>query len=282
MVNNCGVVVDAAGTAVLVDTTSTEKRTRAVLAEVAEVSTGAPYAVVNTHHHPDHTFGNGFLPAETLVIGHDNCREMVLEAGLEATRVITTPDYGDLVLRPPEITFSDRMTLHLREPGRRAAPCRRAGAHDERRPRLAARAPGAVQRRPRVQRRAALRAGRFRRRLPQRDRADAGARARRAGPGPRPGLPRRRRDPLLSVWTTTSPTSSTSPPSRTPPGSPRSRPHRSTATTLPRLGGDRALRRQPHRAYAEIDDPGTWTPLTVPDVWPDMVAFHGGPIECHA
>lgn len=113
MVNNCGVVVDAAGSAVLVDTTSTERRNRAVLAEVAKVSTGAPRAVVNTHHHPDHTYGNGFLPAETVVIGHDKCRDEVLLAGLEATRVITTPDYGDLVLRPPQITFGDRMTLHL-------------------------------------------------------------------------------------------------------------------------------------------------------------------------
>ena len=44
-------------------------------------------------------------PHETLVIGHDKCREMVLAAGLEATKVITAPDYGDLTLRPPEITF---------------------------------------------------------------------------------------------------------------------------------------------------------------------------------
>jgi cyclase len=113
MVNNTGVVVDASGKAVMVDTTSTERRNRAILAEVAKVSSGSPHAVVNTHHHPDHTYGNGFLPAETLVIGHDRCREMVLAAGLEATRVITAPDYGDLVLRPPTLTFDDRMTLHL-------------------------------------------------------------------------------------------------------------------------------------------------------------------------
>jgi len=113
MVNNCGVVVDGAGTAVMVDTTSTERRNRAVLAEVARVSTGSPHAVVNTHHHPDHTYGNGFLPPETLVIGHEKCRDEVLAAGLEATRVITAPDYGDLKVRPPELTFSDRMTLHL-------------------------------------------------------------------------------------------------------------------------------------------------------------------------
>ncbi len=37
-----------------------------------------------------------------------------------------------------------------------------------------------------------------------------------------------------------------------------------------------------HRAYSALagnpDDPT----LTVPRVWPDMVAFHGGPIACHA
>ncbi len=115
MVNNSGVIVDGSGTAVLVDTLSTERRTRAFLDEVAQVSTGAPKAVVNTHHHPDHTYGNGFVPAETLVIGHEKCREAVLTAGLEATNVITAPDYGNLTLRPPEVTFNDRMTLHLEE-----------------------------------------------------------------------------------------------------------------------------------------------------------------------
>lgn len=115
MVNNCGVVTDASGTAVMVDTTSTERRNRAVLAEVAKVTTGPPRALVNTHHHPDHTYGNGFLPPQTVVVGHERCREEVLAAGLEATRVITAPDYGDLTVRPPDLTFTDRMTLHLEE-----------------------------------------------------------------------------------------------------------------------------------------------------------------------
>src|SRR6478752_324051 len=38
MVNNCGVITDASGDAVIVDTTSTEKRNRAFLAEVAGIS----------------------------------------------------------------------------------------------------------------------------------------------------------------------------------------------------------------------------------------------------
>ena len=41
------------------------------------------------------------------MIGDEKCREMVLRADLEATKVITAPDYGDLTLRPPEITFAD-------------------------------------------------------------------------------------------------------------------------------------------------------------------------------
>jgi cyclase len=113
MVNNCGIVVDQRGAPLLVDTTSTERRNRALLERVADVSAGAPRAVVNTHHHPDHTYGNGFLPAETVVIGHERCRQEVLTAGLEATRVITSPDYGHISLRPPELTFTEHLTFHM-------------------------------------------------------------------------------------------------------------------------------------------------------------------------
>ena len=37
-----------------------------------------------------------------------------------------------------------------------------------------------------------------------------------------------------------------------------------------------------HRAYAELDRLRAAGPSTLPRVWPDMVAFHGGPIACHA
>ena len=37
-----------------------------------------------------------------------------------------------------------------------------------------------------------------------------------------------------------------------------------------------------HRAYSELSGNPIDTRLTVPSVWPDMVAFHGGPIACHA
>lgn len=37
-----------------------------------------------------------------------------------------------------------------------------------------------------------------------------------------------------------------------------------------------------HRAYAEPAGEAPDTRITVASVWPDLVAFHGGPIGCHA
>jgi len=112
MVNNTGIVVDDAMRAVLVDTAATEARNRAILADVARLSEGIPRVLVNTHHHPDHVYGNCFLPDETVVVAQDRCRELVLRAGTKAMEELTEPDYGDVTIRPPEVTFSERMTVH--------------------------------------------------------------------------------------------------------------------------------------------------------------------------
>ncbi|TCP55032.1 cyclase [Tamaricihabitans halophyticus] len=115
MVNNTGIITDADGSYLLVDTTSTEQRNRALLATVAEISTRSPRALVNTHHHGDHTYGNWLMPAHTPIIGHVTCREDVLAAGLAAAELLTGPDYGHVELRPPDLTFTDTMTMHLAE-----------------------------------------------------------------------------------------------------------------------------------------------------------------------
>ncbi|MGC9665502.1 MBL fold metallo-hydrolase [Planosporangium sp. 12N6] len=113
MLNNTGIVTGDDGDLVLVDTTSTEARNRALLSHVARVSTATPRALVNTHHHGDHTFGNWLMPAQTPIIGHVTCREDVLTAGLLAAHLFAGPDYGRIELRPPDVTFTTSMTLHL-------------------------------------------------------------------------------------------------------------------------------------------------------------------------
>lgn len=112
MINNTGVVVDRDGSALLVDTTSTEVRNRALLAAVQTVAPGRPRALVNTHHHADHTFGNWLLPADVPVLGHEHSREDQVAAGLLATVVLSGPDYGHLEVRPPDTTFTGTLTLH--------------------------------------------------------------------------------------------------------------------------------------------------------------------------
>lgn len=113
MINNTGFVVGPSGRSVLVDSSSTESRTRAFLAEVDRRSGAAPMALVNTHHHPDHTYGNWLAGDGIPVIAHDQCRAELLRSGLEAIEVIREPEYGEVRLRPPDVTFSSSLTLHL-------------------------------------------------------------------------------------------------------------------------------------------------------------------------
>jgi cyclase len=118
MVNNTGVVVGDDGSYLLVDTTSTEARNRALLAAVQKITgdtieAAPPKALLNTHHHGDHTFGNWLMPERTPIIGHVTCREDVLAAGMFAADVLVGPEYGHIEVRPPDVTFTDSMTMHL-------------------------------------------------------------------------------------------------------------------------------------------------------------------------
>src|SRR4029077_15010227 len=76
--NNAGAVVTDAGVLV-VDTCATERRTRAFLTAVQQISGDAPITfAVNTHLHGDHTYGNSQLPISTVIIGHEHTRVGIL------------------------------------------------------------------------------------------------------------------------------------------------------------------------------------------------------------
>lgn len=282
MVNNCGVIVDGAGSAILVDTTSTERRNRAVLAEVAKVSSGSPRAVVNTHHHPDHTYGNGFLPPETLVIGHEKCRDEVLAAGLEATRVITAPDYGDLTLRPPELTFADRLTLHTRDFPVELQHVGRAHTSND----VVVWLP---EQRVLFAGDLAFAGGQpfllegsvagFRRAIAHMRGLAPEVLAPGHGPVCRGDEVGRLLDDLdayvgfVAEVAERSSAEGLSPLEAAVKN--RDHPYREWAETERFVGNL-------HRAYSELAGNPLDTRLTVPSVWPDMVSFHGGPIACHA
>ena len=82
-INNAGAITTPEDV-ILIDTCATEKRTRALLQAVNQVTQDAPITLaVNTHQHGDHPYGNSLLPETTVIIGHEATR-----AGLLADPVI--------------------------------------------------------------------------------------------------------------------------------------------------------------------------------------------------
>jgi cyclase len=116
--NNTGFLVGRTGVLAL-DSCSTEARTRALLDAIGSRSPHPVRTLVNTHHHGDHTHGNYlFAAAGAVVIGHEECRQQILAAGLPGAphaAVWEAPDWGAIELAPPTVTFTDTATLWVDE-----------------------------------------------------------------------------------------------------------------------------------------------------------------------
>ncbi|MFC1893352.1 MBL fold metallo-hydrolase [Chloroflexota bacterium] len=132
---NCSFVVTSEGV-VMIDTPSRPKDAMRWRNEMA--SKGDVRYIINTEYHPDHISGNYFFPG--TVVSHEGVREILagpvdkwlaypegIKLALEASMGI--PDYilyrfkeldpesfhlaENYQLRPPTISFSDRLTLYL-------------------------------------------------------------------------------------------------------------------------------------------------------------------------
>ncbi|MBT2447126.1 MBL fold metallo-hydrolase [Streptomyces sp. ISL-43] len=112
--NNAGFVTGG-GRTLLVDTAATERRALALRAAVLAAGAPLPRTVVNTHHHGDHTYGNGVFAPEALILGHDNARSEQLAAGHQLETIWPATDFGAIDITAPDLTYSDRMTLHVGE-----------------------------------------------------------------------------------------------------------------------------------------------------------------------
>jgi glyoxylase-like metal-dependent hydrolase (beta-lactamase superfamily II) len=106
-----GAILTNAGP-VVIDTRSTPGHAREILDDLRAISQLAVAAVVDTHHHYDHTFGNAtFRPAP--IWGHLRCAEHVLASTAAdlAEIVKESPELAaelaDIVLDPPDRTFGD-------------------------------------------------------------------------------------------------------------------------------------------------------------------------------
>jgi cyclase len=111
-INNAGFLVGPQGV-ISIDSCSTERRTRAYQAAIAATTSAPVRTVVNTHHHGDHTFGNCLFPAAALV-AHERARAEAIAFGPPRELPFWDgPDWGDLSLDPPFLTFTDEIALHV-------------------------------------------------------------------------------------------------------------------------------------------------------------------------
>ena len=110
--NNSGFIAGNDAVSVI-DTCFTEARTRSFLSAIRGVTDLPVRTLVNTHHHGDHTHGN-FLFRGASIVGHELCRQAVIEAGLHTLHLLfPNVVWGDLELAPPFVTFQDRLDLFV-------------------------------------------------------------------------------------------------------------------------------------------------------------------------
>jgi cyclase len=109
-INNTGFVVGERSV-ISIDACSTQRRTRAYLDRIASVTAAPVTTLINTHHHGDHTYGNGEF-GDVTIIGHERCRAEVINAGLLGNIGIwESVDWGDLRVTPPTVTFTDSLRV---------------------------------------------------------------------------------------------------------------------------------------------------------------------------
>jgi cyclase len=110
-INNTGFLTGPQGV-ISIDACSTEDRTRAYQQAIATVTPAPVRAVVNTHHHGDHTFGNCLFPGAAIVAQEQARAEAIAFGPPRELPFWDHPDWGDLELDPPFITFTDEIALH--------------------------------------------------------------------------------------------------------------------------------------------------------------------------
>ncbi|HXP18769.1 MAG TPA: MBL fold metallo-hydrolase [Streptosporangiaceae bacterium] len=110
-INNTGFLVGPQGV-ISIDSCSTRRRTRAYQEAIAAVTPAPVRAVVNTHHHGDHTFGNCMFPGAAIV-AHERARAEAIAFGPPRDLPFWDgPDWGELALDPPFVTFADEIAVH--------------------------------------------------------------------------------------------------------------------------------------------------------------------------
>ena len=110
--SNAGVIAGPGGLT-LVDTAATRARAEALRAAAEGLRRGPVQTVVNTHSHGDHVFGNCVFAPPAAIVAHELTGPEMMATGTALQQLWPDVEWGDLVLRPPTITFGRSLTLLL-------------------------------------------------------------------------------------------------------------------------------------------------------------------------
>ncbi|MBU7014909.1 MAG: MBL fold metallo-hydrolase [Theionarchaea archaeon] len=69
-----------------------------------------PFLIFNSHYHWDHVWGNCAFP-DSVVLSHDSCREALIEKGESELEQYEEYAQGEVEIRLPTITFSERIVF---------------------------------------------------------------------------------------------------------------------------------------------------------------------------
>ncbi|MCI2975824.1 MAG: MBL fold metallo-hydrolase [Ferrimicrobium sp.] len=112
--NNAG-VIPTAGLSYLIDSAATVDRTKVLINEAKRVGVGDRVGMIATHHHGDHTNGNATLDPCFIVAQASVPGEMESGFAVPPPGLFTDVDWGDIVVRPPDIVFDQSLGLAIGE-----------------------------------------------------------------------------------------------------------------------------------------------------------------------
>ncbi|MDI1465874.1 MBL fold metallo-hydrolase [Catellatospora sp. KI3] len=113
-VSNAGVLVGRDGVT-LVDATATVPRALHLREHIESVTPAPVRTLIVTHRHGDHHYGACAVAPDAVVVAHERTRELLLADGLNLPGIWPDVTWGDVALRPPSATFTDRLTLWVDE-----------------------------------------------------------------------------------------------------------------------------------------------------------------------
>ncbi|MEE9299289.1 MAG: MBL fold metallo-hydrolase [Acidimicrobiia bacterium] len=111
---NIGAVICDGGT-LIIDTRAHHEQARDLIRDLREITDLEVKWVVNTHHHWDHTFGNGEF-FEAAIWGHERCTTALADHGHEMREKVKrlAPEHADqldeVLILPPQHTVNDSTT----------------------------------------------------------------------------------------------------------------------------------------------------------------------------